>query len=87
MRRHNGELFQIEVDALQAYAREQFKILVQQFVNEYFDQDACTMKYCLTYYIVKKELYHIIFTSFSSISRSAGAIRVPIKLVACISFS
>ena len=28
--RHNGKLFQIEVDALQAYAPEEFKILVQQ---------------------------------------------------------
>ena len=38
MRRHNGELFQIEVDALQAYAPEEFKNLVQQSVDKYFDQ-------------------------------------------------
>lgn len=39
MSRHNGKLFQIEVDALQAYAPEEFKILVQQSVDKYFDQD------------------------------------------------
>jgi hypothetical protein len=39
MSRHNGELFQIEVDALQAYAPEEFKILVQKSVDKYFDQD------------------------------------------------
>lgn len=33
MDRHNGELFQIEVDALQAYAPEEFKRLVQGSVD------------------------------------------------------
>lgn len=37
VRRHNGELFQIEVDALQAYAPEEFKNMVQQHVDKYFD--------------------------------------------------
>jgi hypothetical protein len=37
MRRHNGQLFQIEVDALQAYAPEEFKNLVQQSVDRYYD--------------------------------------------------
>jgi hypothetical protein len=38
MRRHNNKLFQIEVDALQAYAPEEFKNMVQQSVDKYFDQ-------------------------------------------------
>jgi hypothetical protein len=39
VRRHNGELFQIEVDALQAYAPEEFKNMVQQHVDKYFDNE------------------------------------------------
>jgi len=39
MSKHNGELFQIEVDALQAYAPEEFRNLVQQSVDQYFDDD------------------------------------------------
>lgn len=39
MIRHDGELFQIEVDALQAYAPNEFKRLVQQSVDEFFDED------------------------------------------------
>jgi hypothetical protein len=39
MSRHNGELFQIEVDALQAYAPEEFKNLIQKSVDKYFDWD------------------------------------------------
>jgi hypothetical protein len=38
MDRHNGELFQIEIDALQAYAPPQFKNLVQNSVDQYFDE-------------------------------------------------
>jgi hypothetical protein len=37
MSRHDGQLFQIEVDALQAYAPEEFKNLVQQSVDQYYD--------------------------------------------------
>jgi hypothetical protein len=39
MARHNGELFQIEVDALQAYAPEEFKRLVLGSVDELFDME------------------------------------------------
>jgi hypothetical protein len=38
MDRHNGELFQIEIDALQAYAPLQFRNLVQNPVDQYFDE-------------------------------------------------
>jgi hypothetical protein len=38
MHRHNGELFQIEIDALQAYAPLQFRNLVQDSVDQYFDE-------------------------------------------------
>ena len=38
MDRHNGELFQIEIDALQAYAPLEFKNLVQDSVDQYFDE-------------------------------------------------
>lgn len=39
MMRHNGELFQIEVDALQAYAPDEFKRLVQESVDTFFDEN------------------------------------------------
>jgi hypothetical protein len=39
MTRHDGELFQIEVDALQAYAPDEFKRLVQQSVDQFFDEN------------------------------------------------
>ena len=39
MTRHDGELFQIEVDALQAYAPDEFKRLVQLSVDQFFDED------------------------------------------------
>jgi hypothetical protein len=39
MSRHDGELFQIEVDALQAYAPDEFKRLVQDSVDQFFDED------------------------------------------------
>lgn len=38
MSRHNGDLFQIEVDALQAYAPDEFKRLVQESVDKLFDE-------------------------------------------------
>ena len=38
MNKHNGELFQIEIDALQAYAPLEFKNLVQNSVDRYFDE-------------------------------------------------
>jgi hypothetical protein len=38
MNKHNGELFQIEIDALQAYAPLQFRNLVQNSVDQYFDE-------------------------------------------------
>lgn len=38
MNKHNGELFQIEIDALQAYAPLEFKNLVQNSVDQYFDE-------------------------------------------------
>jgi hypothetical protein len=37
MHRH-GELFQIEIDAMQAYAPLQFRNLVQDSVNQHFDE-------------------------------------------------
>lgn len=38
MNKHNGELFQIEIDALQVYAPLEFKNLVQNSVDRYFDE-------------------------------------------------
>jgi hypothetical protein len=38
MNKYNGELFQIEIDALQAYTPLEFKNLVQNSVDQYFDE-------------------------------------------------
>ena len=36
---HNGKLFQVEVDALTAYAEPQFEKIVRTAVDQYFDED------------------------------------------------
>lgn len=37
--KHGGELFQIEVDALQAYAPDEFSRLTQRSIDQFFDED------------------------------------------------
>jgi hypothetical protein len=37
--KHNGELFQVEVDALVAYVPDDFKELVLDSVDAFFDED------------------------------------------------
>jgi hypothetical protein len=36
---HNGELFQVEIDALTAYAKDEFRDMVLGYVDAYFDND------------------------------------------------